>query len=212
MSRSQYFTGVTAPWLAVLLFLFGCGSDQDPCLENEYIDLSTPLTVEYSGQTYMDSVGGRFMPFDAEDEAGWLAFRHFLLDDISQTAGGGTWLLYDVLLSPTSHVSRIGIQLAGSFQPGDVVQVTLAPSSISSGFVSSAPDGARGVYVSAGTVADGGWIATAVSGTIEVLTVAPLRLRLDLLASNDPGQEMRIRGDMASLRHYMCTDYNPWGS
>lgn len=205
MSKSQHFTGVIAPSLAVLLFLFGCGSDQGPCVESEYINLSTPLTVEYSGQTYGDSVGGRFDPGFAQDEAGWQAFRHFLLDDISQTAGGATWLMYDLLLSPTSHVGEIGIQLAGSFQPGDVVEVTLAPSSISIGVLGSAPDGARGVYVVAGTVADGQWIASAVSGTIEVLAVAPLRLRLDLLTSNDPGQEMRIRGDMtASLRHFTC--------
>jgi hypothetical protein len=205
MSKSQQFTGVIAPSLAVLLFLFGCGSDQGPCVESEYINLSTPLTVEYAGQTYVDSVGGRFDASSAEDEAGWQAFRHFHLGDISQTAGGATWLMYDVLHATTSHVGEIGIQLAGSFQPGDVVQVTLAPSSISNGALGSAPDGARGAYVAAGTVADGEWIATAVSGTIEVLAVAPLRLRFDLLASNDPGQEMRIRGDMtASLEHYTC--------
>lgn len=205
MSKSQHFTGVVAPSLSVLWFLFGCGSDQGPCVESEYINLSTPLTVEYSAQTYVDSVGGRFDAFSAEDEAGWQAFRHFLLGDISQTAGGATWLMYDVLHSSTSHVGEIGIQLAGSFQPGEVVQVTLAPSSISNGVLGSAPDGARGAYVAAGTVADGEWIASAVSGTIEVLAVAPLRVRLDLLASNDPGQVMRIRGDMtASLGHYTC--------
>jgi hypothetical protein len=75
-----------------------------------------------------------------------LAVLGFLLGDISQTAGGATWLMYDVLLSPTSHVSQIGLQLAGSFQASDVVQVTLAPSSISNRDVGSAPVMERRVY------------------------------------------------------------------
>lgn len=37
-----------------------------------------------------------------------------------------------------------------------------------------------------------------VSGTLEVLRIAPLALRLDLTATSASGDEIRIRGDMAA--------------
>lgn len=184
----------------VILSFASCGSENGPCVSFEYVNLSTPITVETSGQTSTDSVVGRLDATSSPDEAAWQAFRHFLLEDISQTGGGATWLMYEPLHSVESPVGEIGIQLAGSFQPGDVVLVTLAPSGISNGQVGPAPGGARGVYV-----ATSQWIASSVSGTLEVVAVGPLRLRMDLLATNEPGQEVRIQGEMtASRRHYTC--------
>jgi hypothetical protein len=37
-----------------------------------------------------------------------------------------------------------------------------------------------------------------VSGTLEVLAIAPLRLRLDVLATSATGEELRLEGDMAA--------------
>lgn len=37
-----------------------------------------------------------------------------------------------------------------------------------------------------------------VTGTIEVLAIGPLRLRLDALATNGTGEEIRVRGDMVA--------------
>ena len=37
-----------------------------------------------------------------------------------------------------------------------------------------------------------------VAGTLEVLAIAPLRLRLDVLATSATGEEMRLEGDMAA--------------
>jgi hypothetical protein len=37
-----------------------------------------------------------------------------------------------------------------------------------------------------------------VAGTLEVLAIAPLRLRLDVLAASATGEELRLEGDMAA--------------
>lgn len=82
------------------------------------------------------------------------------------------------------------------------MQVTTA-SGIANGLVGPAPDGSNGVEVNARTHEQ--WRASSVSGTLEVVGVAPLWLRMDLLAINVPGDDVRIRGEITTvLRHFPC--------
>jgi hypothetical protein len=45
------------------------------------------------------------------------------------------------------------------------------------------------------SVRAGGFVASSASGTVEVLGVAPLRLRLDVTTGDAAGATMRIRGE-----------------
>lgn len=148
-------------------------------------------TVERSGQTHAVALQGSITE-EGTYEQGWSALRHFLLADISTSGGGASWTV-TVLTFPEEVLSWLAIQLAGTFQPGDLIQVSAQPGLDLAGAWGEAPDGARTVQMAAigFTVASGG-------GTLEVLGVGPLRLRIDLLFVSDTGEEMRIQGDMAA--------------
>jgi hypothetical protein len=127
--------------------------------------------------------------------------HRFLLDDISTTAAGATW---NVTAPANPDVlTWLAIQLQGSFQPGDVIQVVSVPEAQVLGVWGDAPQGARGIHLSAP-----GFTTVSASGTLQVLTVAPLSLRLDVLVANETGEEIRIQGDMAasSGQDESCSD------
>jgi len=203
--------------LAVFACFTGCAVDPTPQCDEvspeylEDIDISLPITVEISGQTstlpLVSHVNfGASSDGDGAGGVAWQAFRHFLIEDISQVGGGATWDVEDPTFA--APIGAIAFQLAGSFRPGDLIQVTTASGisdtlGIANGLVGPAPAGATGIEVDARTHEQ--WRASSVSGTVEVLGVAPLWLRVDLLAINVPGDDVRVRGEMTTvLSHRPC--------
>jgi hypothetical protein len=195
-------TAALAKPLSILLSLLSASTTLPGCGGGECFDVPTvqarmPATVERSGNTSNILLSG-----DTVDDPYNNPYLHgLLLSDISQSPGGATWTL-SAPGNPGDILDWLTIQLQGSFQPGDVIQVTQVPESWLNTW-NDAPEGARGVYVSAP-----GFTTTSVSGTIEVLRVAPLGLRLDVLAANEAGEEVRVRGDMvASAGQFQsCSD------
>jgi hypothetical protein len=167
--------------------VMGCNG----CISKPAVEASMQATVERPGQTHAVALQGSITE-EGTSEQGWSALRHFLLADISTSSGGASWTV-TALNVPEEVLSWLAIQLAGTFQPGELIQVSAQPGLDLAGAWAEAPDGARTVQMAAigFTVASGG-------GTLEVLGVGPLRLRIDLLFVSDTGEEMRIQGDMAA--------------
>jgi hypothetical protein len=188
------------PFLVIIALLsasttmMSCGRE---CFDVPTVEVRMAAQVQRSGNTanvvlYGDAVDDRYNnPYP----------RRFLLDDISTSAAGATW---NVTAPANPDVLNwLAIQLQGSFQPGDVIQVVSVPESHVIGVWGDAPLGARGIHVSAP-----GFTTVSASGTLHVLAVAPLNLRLDVLVANDTGEEIRIQGDMvaSSGQFESCSD------
>jgi hypothetical protein len=76
------------------------------------------------------------------------------------------------------------------FTPGETRQI--AGTFVGAGWGVSAPTDLSATSVS---VRDGTFQATSASGSLTALDVAPLRLRIDVTASNASGETIRVNGD-----------------
>jgi hypothetical protein len=174
---------------AVSLFtlLTACGRE---CTDVPSVQVSMPATVQRSGQT----TTARFFA-ETVDELGAPFLHHFFLDDISHDNGVGSMWSMQAQGQGVGPIEWLTISLqSNSFQAGDVVQVSSIPGD-------AITTGTWGYPISEGgevQVVAPGFTTASASGTIQVLGVGPLRLRLDIRALNEAGEEIDLQGDMTA--------------
>jgi hypothetical protein len=176
--------------VASTLALGACGSSSEPC-QVATLQVRMPATVTRNGQSAATELsfeaGVGLFPSIAAFEA----TRALLTGDASQYSGTIAWIFESVLASVT-------IELQGPRQPGEVLQ--LSPGVFANWGPLAPPNGA----VAAAAVSADNFTASAntsdgtVSGTLEVLAIAPLRVWLDLVATSAAGEAIRIQGEMAA--------------
>jgi hypothetical protein len=173
---------------ALALALGACGSSSEPC-QVETLQVRMPATVVRNGQSTTSELSSEATVGQASSIAAFEATRTFLTD-ASHYSGTIAWFFGSALVNVT-------LELQGPRQPGEVLPLSpgvfvgfWGPLAPPNGAVAAAAVRADSfaVYANAGSV----------SGTLEVLAVAPLRLRLDLVATSAAGETLRIQGDMAA--------------
>jgi hypothetical protein len=165
-----------------------CGRD---CTDVPSVQVSMPATVQRSGQTTTVRLFA-----ETVDERGSAPFlHHFFLDDISHDDGVGSLWSMQAQGQGAGVIEWLTVSLQGkSFQAGDVVQVSSIPGD-------AITTGVWGYPLSEGgevQVVAPGFTTASASGTIQVLGVGPLRLTLDIRASNAAGEEIALQGDMTA--------------
>jgi hypothetical protein len=149
-----------------------------------------PATVVRNGQSATTDLSfeaniGLFSSIPAFE-----ATRTFLTGDASHYSGSIAWFF-------GSGLTQLTIVLQGPRQAGEMLE--LQPGFFVGNWGPIAPpNGAQAaVAVDAdqftAMVNDG-----SITGTVEVLGIAPLRLRLDVMATSATGDEIRIQGDMSA--------------
>jgi hypothetical protein len=174
--------------LALTLALVACDSTE-PC-QVETLQVRMPATVLRHGQSTTTELSQGLTAGQSSSIAAFEATRTFLTD-ASHYTGTISWEIG----SGTINLA-LGLQLQGPRQPGEVLP--LSPGVLADWGPLAPPNGA----VAAAAVTADNFAAMAndgtVTGTLEVLATAPLRLRLNLVATSAASEEIRIQGDMAA--------------
>ena len=159
------------------------------CSDIATVQVSMPAMVQRSGQT----AGVRLFGETVDEPENPL--RQFFLGDISQDKNGvGALWSMQPRGQGVGVLDWLTVQLQGSsFQAGEVVQAVAIPGDPIMGAWGYALAEGGGVQVLAP-----GFTTASASGTIQVLGVGPLRLRLDVLASDAKGETIAIQGDMSA--------------
>jgi hypothetical protein len=173
---------------AGLLAALGACDGTGPC-RVESLRVTLPATIDRGGQTTTADLSYEAGVGFFENIAAFQSTRTFLTGDASRFAGSIAWFFgTDVQLT---------VVLQGPRVPGDLVPVSTGV------FVGRwgplAPPNGAPASVALTAQNFSAWHGEgSVTGTIEVLAVAPLRLRVDVLATNGTGEEIRVRGDMVA--------------
>jgi hypothetical protein len=177
--------------LVLALALAACDSSSEPC-QVETLRVRMPATVVRNGQSATDELSHEITVGQASSIAAFEATRAFLTD-AAHYSGTIAWEI------GSSTVSlALALQLQGPRQPGEVLPLSpgvfadWGPIAPPNGAIAAAAVSADAFSASANT-GDG-----SVSGTLEVLAVSPLQLRLDLVATSAASEEIRIQGDMTA--------------
>lgn len=181
--------------VALALAVGACHSSNEPC-EVETLRVRMPATVVRHGQSTTTELSFELNAGQFSTIAAFEATRSFFTD-ASAYAGTIAW---EILA--TDAPLHFGIVLQGPRQSGEVLQVSPGVLPATWGPLAP-PNGAVAAAAVVVDAADGTSFAAMandgdVSGTLEVLAVAPLKLRLDLVATSAAGEEMRIQGDMVA--------------
>jgi hypothetical protein len=177
--------------LALVVALGACNSSSEPC-QVETLHVRMPATVVRNGQSATDELSYEVTVGQTSSVAAFEATRTFLTDAAHYT-GTIAWTI-----SSSAVPLALALQLQGPRQAGEVLPVSpgvfadWGPIAPPNGAFAAAAVSADNFTASANT-GDG-----SVSGTLEVLEVAPLQLRLDLVATSAADEEIRIQGDMAA--------------
>ena len=168
--------------LALPILLAACGAPLGDC-SAERVEVALPATIDRNGvpeSVALEgavSVGNVSVP-DFE------TIRAVLTGDVAAETAGVIWTV------PVGAAGWVSLAVDAPLAPGATHPV------------GSTYDGAGwGLYdLPAGTkiaasVRDGAFAASSVSGTVEVLGVTPLRLRLDLDATDGAAQTVHVEGD-----------------
>jgi hypothetical protein len=177
-------TATRAMLAALGLSTTGCTFPLGGC-ETERIEVRGTLTIERAGQTSIDDVFNTFAPGNnAED---YPAVKRFLIDAAPRAGDAVVWTV------PAFRVNGgyVAILLSGPLRAGDQVPVVGAFEGGGWGATTVSRAAAASVSIRADD-----FVATSASGTVEVLGVAPLRLRLDITGSTATGATTRIRGEL----------------
>jgi hypothetical protein len=169
---------------AVGLVSTSCGFPLGSC-EQERIEVRGTTTVERAGQTSTDEVFAVFAPGNNPQQ--YPAVKRFLIDAAPQAGDAVVWTV------PAFRINggHIAVELSGPLRVGDRVPVVGSFEGGGWGASTTSSDAAATVGVRADN-----FIASSASGTIEVLAVAPLRLRLEVSARNAAGTTMGIGGEL----------------
>lgn len=136
----------------------------------------TPSTADLSGNLYVGN--------DHKHLPEYETLLNFLTLTPSQT-GRATWSLSGTTVA-------LVIQLRGPRHAGDVV--TVAGTADGGGWLWEPSTTGPEALVGGGMAS---FIATEATGSIEVLAVAPMRLRFDVVLRDAGGTTIRVRGDMS---------------
>jgi hypothetical protein len=148
-----------------------------------------PATVQRSGQT----TSVRLFAETVDERSGYL--HELFLEDISHENGVGALWSMEAQVQGAGVIEWLTVSLQGtSFQGGDVVQVSSIPGDPITTGVWAVPIAEGGKV----QVVAQGFTTASASGTIQVLGVGPLRLTLDIRASNAAGEEIGVQGDMTA--------------
>jgi hypothetical protein len=146
--------------------------------------VSLPASLDFEGEQSDVQFEGRVTHGNIGDP--FITVREFLTG-----SGTGSAIWTTDAMDPAAAVNFAAFQLSGALIVGDVIPVTTVLQEVGWGEpVSPAPSF---------TVGAPGFTVATVSGTFEVLGVGPLRLRIDVVAS-DGGRDLRLQGEMTARR------------
>jgi hypothetical protein len=184
MNGSPIARTTRAMLAAVGLVAAGCGFPLGRC-EHERIEVRGMTTVERAGQTSTDEVFAVFAPGNNPEH--YPTVKRFLIDAAPRAGDAVVWTV------PAFRVNgaHIALLLSGPLGVGDRVPVVAAFEGGGWGTSTASGDAAASVSVRADD-----FVASSASGTVDVLGVAPLRLRLDVTARSAAGATIGIRGEL----------------
>jgi hypothetical protein len=166
--------------------LAGCGSSLDSCVA-ERIDLTWPATITRDGAPGTVTLAGQVSPSNVGVPV-FATLRAVLTGEVGAETAGVVWTV------PAFEPEQGWVAVA--IDAPVAVGETLTVGSTFDGGGWGAFDLPAGVHVAAGLRA-GTVAASEVIGTVEVLAVRPLRLRLDLTGRNGADVLARVQGDAA---------------
>lgn len=179
--------------LLLLLALPGCSTYElltDSC-NVEYIELSWPVTIERGASSSNAVLFNRLSRSNVSIDQFDMLKRAFIAGE-NQTASAAVWSVsaFNVNGGYISLVHRVPLPA------GETVPIVTAFEGGGWGTLTGRPSSSASAAVRAGT-----FTATTAKGTLLVLAASPLSLRVDLTATNQAGEDIRVRGDAAfSLR------------
>ncbi|NUO79319.1 hypothetical protein HUU05_04520 [candidate division KSB1 bacterium] len=168
-------------------FFLGCGAPFR-CFE-ERIEVSWPATITRGAEQESATLAGVVAPGNV-GESVFAELKSVLVNEASAQTFGLVWSVPAF----NTNGGGIAVALAAPLQRGEVLQIT---SSFQGGGWGrfSLPNGERAQV----SVRAENFVATSASGTMQVLQVAPLVLRLEITATDTSNATIQIRGD-ASFR------------
>jgi hypothetical protein len=170
--------------IALPFLLAACGSPFGDC-SSDRVEVTLPATIERNGVPESVALGDAV----ATGNVGAPEFetlRAVLTGDVASEDAGVVWT---VSITGTSD-GWISLAVDAPLSAGQTLDVGTTFTGAGWGLY----DVPAGTKIAA-SVRDGAFIATSVTGTVQVLAVTPLRLRLDLTAADGSGLTVRIRGD-----------------
>lgn len=172
--------------LVAALSLSGCGSSLDSC-EAERIDVAWPATIARDGVPAAVTLAGQVSPSNVGVPE-FETLRAVLTGAVSAETAGVIWTV------PAFEPEQgyVAVAIDAPVAAGETIPV----GSTFDGAGWGPYDLPAGVRVAAGLRA-GTVAADEVAGTVEVLAVSPLRLRLDLTGRSGGDELARVRGDAA---------------
>jgi hypothetical protein len=170
--------------VALALSLAACGGPDDTC-EAERIDVTFPATLTRDGQETSATLVGQVSPSNVGVPV-FATLRAVLTGAVAAETDGVIWT------APAFEPEEgwVVIAIDAPVVPGDVLPVGSTYGGAGWG-VFDLPSNTK---LAAGIRA-GGFAAATASGSVEVLGVGPLRLRLDLTGENGTGSVVRVVGD-----------------
>jgi hypothetical protein len=166
--------------------LMGCGSSLDSCVA-ERIDLTWPATITRDGAPGTVTLAGQVSPSNVGVPV-FATLRAVLTGQVEAETAGVVWTV------PAFEPEQGWVAVA--IDAPVAVGETLTVGSTFDGGGWGTFDLPTGVRVAAG-LRTGTVAASEVFGTVEVLAVTPLRLRLDLTGRNGSGVIARVQGEAA---------------
>lgn len=169
---------------AAALLAAGCGSGTDAC-QAESIGVTLPATINRNGTPSAATLAGEVSVGNVGTPA-FAALRELLTGDAAAATTGVIWTV------PAFEPEQgwVVVALDAPLSAGD--ELSVEGTYLGAGWgIFDLPGSTR---LAAGLRA-GNFVATTVTGTVSVLAVAPLRLRLDLLGEDGAGATVRIQGD-----------------
>jgi hypothetical protein len=166
--------------------LAGCGASLDSCVA-ERIDLTWPATIARDGAPVAVTLAGQVSPSNVGVPV-FATLRAVLTGEVAAETAGVVWTV------PAFEPEQGWVAVA--IDAPVAVGETLTVGSTFDGGGWGIFDLPAGVRVAAGLRA-GTVAASEVAGTVQVLDVDPLRLRLDLTGRNGGDVLARVQGDAA---------------
>jgi hypothetical protein len=169
--------------LALPFLLSACGSPFGEC-RTERVEVSFPATIERGSGTESMTLEGSVAVANLS-VPDFETVRAVLTGDVSAETDGVIWT---VPMATTE--GWVSLAIDAPVSPGDVLTVGSTYDGAGWG-----PFELPGETKIAASVRDGSFIASSVTGTVEVLGVMPLRLRLDLTATDASSATVHVTGD-----------------
>ena len=176
--------------IALIPLCFSASGCNNGCTDVPAVIASMTATVTRLGQSSTIQLRN-LVTMDGTSAEGWEVLHRFASSDVSTFSGGASWVASGSG-SEDDPLQWLALQLAAPFRAGDVLELTAVPGQALASAWGTAPEGTRAFQASAPN-----FVTASGSGTVEVLGLTPLRLRVDVHPLNETGQEIQVRGDMS---------------